>query len=358
MKPRVLMVTRIPFWLLGAGERMRLLAMVWVLGSKTELTVLFLGVMSDQDVLRLSQLRVNAAVLQMGPVVTQMDVEAAEREAFHRLCSTQTIDVCIFERIALHALLEVLPSGVRSVLDTHDLESANIESRRSQGHQVEDSLTLAGELAMFSKYDRVLLIQPEDHALVSAHLGELAMLVPHPVSFPKVPVDPDSRRLGLVASAWAANLHGLDWFADQVWPQLASIPAQMHLFGWIGNQWRPNYSAFERHGYVADFKLAWGMVDVAINPVRWGSGLKIKTVEALGHGLPLVTTSEGARGLAAAAGQAFVVADEPDAFANACKWLLNDPQARRVLGESAYAFARQHFSPKACFGELMQWIGA
>lgn len=337
---------------------MRLLAMVWVLGSQTELTVLFLGAMGDQDVLRLSQLRVNAAVLQMGPAVSPKEVRAAEREALHRLCSAQPFDVCIFERIALHALLEVLPSGIRSVLDTHDLESANIESRRSQGQQVEDSLTPAGELAMFCKYDRVLLIQREDHAQVSAHLGERAMLVPHPVSFPKVPFNPDGRRLGLVASAWAANLHGLDWFADEVWPRLESSEARVHLYGWIGDHWRPAFSSFERHGYVADFKQAWGMTDVAINPVRWGSGLKIKTVEALGHGLPLVTTSEGARGLAAAAGHAFVVADEPNAFADACRTLLNDPQARRVLGESAYTFARQHFSPKACFGELMQWIGA
>lgn len=357
MKPRVLMVTRIPFWLLGAGERMRLMAMVWILGSQTELTVLFLGAMGYQDVLRLKQLRVNAEVLQLGPVASLDQVAEAEREALHRLCRLKIFDVCIFQRIALNALLEVLPPGVRSVLDTHDLESANIESRRGQGQRVEDSLTFAMELAMFSKYDRVLLIQPQDHALVSAHLGERAMLVPHPVSFPMVPVKSEGRRLGLVASAWAANLHGMDWFADQVWPRMASTPAQMHLFGWIGDHWRPTFSAFERHGYVADFKLAWGMTDVAINPVRWGSGLKIKTVEALGHGLPLVTTSEGARGLAAAAGEAFVVADEPDAFADACKSLLNDPQARRVLGESAYAFARQHFSPKACFGELMQWVG-
>jgi ribosome biogenesis protein Tsr3 len=51
-----------------------------------------------------------------------------------------------------------------------------------------------------------------------------------------------------------------------------------------------------------------------INPVRFGAGLKIKTVEALANGLPLVTSEEGARGLASLDREAILIARNVDQF--------------------------------------------
>lgn len=352
MKQRVLVVTRIPFWLLGAGERMRLLALLWTLGLQTELTILFLGEIGDAQRQRIQQLNVRCSLVQ---VRGKGGIEA-ERTALNQLCRHQIFDTCIFQRIGLHVLLEALPTGIRTALDTHDLESVNAETRRTAGQAPANTLTFEEELTILARFDRVLLIQSEDHALVAQRLGPKALLVPHPVSFSYLPVQPDRFRLGLVGSAWAANLDGLDWFADNVWPKISHPAAELHLFGWISDVWRPTYKAFLRHGFVADFKRAWGSIDVAINPVRWGSGLKIKSVEALGHGLPLVSTSEGARGLRAAEGSGLVIADEAGEFADACSRLLADASQRLALGGAGYRFANQHFSARACFGALMQWL--
>ena len=53
-------------------------------------------------------------------------------------------------------------------------------------------------------------------------------------------------------------------------------------------------------GPVETIDVFWPNIDIAINPIRFGSGLKIKNVEALAYGLPLLTTPIGAEGLEAA----------------------------------------------------------
>jgi spore maturation protein CgeB len=74
--------------------------------------------------------------------------------------------------------------------------------------------------------------------------------------------------------------------------------------------------------------------------MRLGTGLKIKTIEALGLGRATVTSPAGASGLEGAAGDAFMVAHDAAEFADQVVRLLADPPARRALAARAIAFAR------------------
>ena len=357
-KPAVLLVTGFPFWALGDGQRMRLLALVWVLGQHVDLTILYLGQADQRDVERLQALRVRGAFHAMAaPSGPQAQVQAVRR-----LCALHRFDCCIVERLSLDHVRAALPAGVRTVLDSHDLLTERNRSRAERGLPV-DATTLEWELAAYARYDCVLMIQPEEHARVAPHLGNRVILAPHPVNFPCRAVRARGCVLGFVGANNEPNADGLDWYADAVWPLLQAGPAQTHLFGWIGDTWRPGPVAgfevgFQRHGYVADFTEVWGRIDVAINPVRWGSGLKIKSVEALGNGIPLVTTTEGARGLAHLDGTALLIADAPAAFAEACTGLLADPALRTRMGAAGHAYARQHLTAAACFGPFIDWLMA
>jgi glycosyltransferase involved in cell wall biosynthesis len=94
-------------------------------------------------------------------------------------------------------------------------------------------------------------------------------------------------------------------------------------------------------------------IDIAINPVLYGSGLKIKTVEAIAYGIPLVTTSAGAQGLHEESGRSFLLADTPEAFAAAICRLAASSDLRCQLSTQSRSFARQHLTPAACFGALL-----
>jgi glycosyltransferase involved in cell wall biosynthesis len=69
--------------------------------------------------------------------------------------------------------------------------------------------------------------------------------------------------------------------------------------------------------------------------MRFGTGLRIKVIEALAAGKAVVATSVGAEGLENAKGRALVVSDDPTEFASNVVLILRDPERRRSLGQGA-----------------------
>ena len=111
-----------------------------------------------------------------------------------------------------------------------------------------------------------------------------------------------------------------------------------------------------RIGYVRNLRRAYRDAAVVINPVRFGTGLKIKTVEALAHGKALVTTSCGVEGLEGAHGRAFLVEDDMPRFGAEVGRLLASPDARRTLAQAAAGFARAEFGRDRVYGALRQLL--
>jgi glycosyltransferase involved in cell wall biosynthesis len=74
---------------------------------------------------------------------------------------------------------------------------------------------------------------------------------------------------------------------------------------------------------------------VAIVPLRSGGGTRLKILEAMAAGAPVVSTTVGAEGLDVNDGRDILIADEPQAFAAAVLRLLSDLPQRRTLQEAA-----------------------
>lgn len=101
-------------------------------------------------------------------------------------------------------------------------------------------------------------------------------------------------------------------------------------------------------GYVSDIELArfYRKAGVAVAPLRFGAGVKGKVVEALHHGLPMVTTSVGAQGLARL-NEVAVVRDDPSACAQAIVHLMTDELAWEHASTKGSAYVIEKFSAKA-----------
>ena len=104
--------------------------------------------------------------------------------------------------------------------------------------------------------------------------------------------------------------------------------------------------------FMPRLHTAYARARVAVVPLRCGAGVKLKVVEALRHGLPLVTTPTGAQGLPGL-GDILPVTDDPAAFAAATLRLLRDDGA--WLGQSAAqsAYAEARFSRDALRESLL-----
>jgi glycosyltransferase involved in cell wall biosynthesis len=98
-------------------------------------------------------------------------------------------------------------------------------------------------------------------------------------------------------------------------------------------------------GLVADLAEELSRADVCVVPVRFGSGTRIKILEAFAHQIPVVSTTIGAEGLDISHGRELLLADDPARFADACVTALTDCELRRRLVADARAFWSRNHQP-------------
>lgn len=153
--------------------------------------------------------------------------------------------------------------------------------------------------------------------------------------------------IGLVAG-WAAgpgspNSDGLLWFGKEVYPRIkARLPhALLQVTGSMppGEVTWLEAGGVEFVGNVPDLWEFYDQIRLAISPTRFGAGVKLKTIEAIQYGVPVVCTSEGAAGLPAGAKDSIWVADDPDIFASAVVDLLSDSGVWTRFRRSCLSFA-------------------
>ena len=96
-------------------------------------------------------------------------------------------------------------------------------------------------------------------------------------------------------------------------------------------------------GWVPDIRAELARADLVVVPLRYGSGTRLKILEAFAQRIPVVSTSLGAEGLGAVDGVHFLIADSVSEFARACCRLLTDPDLRRSMVASAQAYVLEQF---------------
>jgi glycosyltransferase involved in cell wall biosynthesis len=151
-------------------------------------------------------------------------------------------------------------------------------------------------------------------------------------------LDPGRPTLGFIASDNGHNIEGLRLFVEHHWERVRDqVPdSQLILAGSVcdapGVRDIPGAVSMGRVDELFNF---YASVAAVINPCPSGSGLKMKSVEALAFGKPLVTTEEGAVGLESFAAPALFIKEiGSPGYTEACVELLLDERKRRLAGEA------------------------
>jgi len=97
-------------------------------------------------------------------------------------------------------------------------------------------------------------------------------------------------------------------------------------------------------GYVPDVRPYFEKASVFVAPLRAGSGIQTKNLEAMAMGVPVVTTSVGAMGMEAVVGKELLVADTATAFAQHVTYLLDNEHSRKTFARTARARVETNYS--------------
>lgn len=100
----------------------------------------------------------------------------------------------------------------------------------------------------------------------------------------------------------------------------------------------------ESIGFVEDIYSLLHTADIAIVPILGGGGTRLKILDYLGVGLPIITTKKGIEGINAKNGKhAIIVDDVNEEFINAIKYLIDNEQERRRIGANARRLADEEY---------------
>jgi glycosyltransferase involved in cell wall biosynthesis len=160
------------------------------------------------------------------------------------------------------------------------------------------------------------------------------------------------------AFTYHVNYEGARWFVERVLPLVQAQVSDVHLTitGNHADRPFPQVAGVTLTGFVDDVRPLLAGAAVCIVPIWQGGGTRLKILEAMALGTPVVATSKGAEGLDAQPGVHLLIADQPAAFADAVVRLLVDAPLRQRLAEHGRALVEQQYSWPLVMPRFLQLV--
>lgn len=159
---------------------------------------------------------------------------------------------------------------------------------------------------------------------------------------------PGNRIIFVGSMDYHANVDAVVRFAREVWPVVHAENPSL-VFTIVGRNPAPAVAALaalpgvEVTGTVTDVRPFYREAAASIVPLRIGGGSRLKILESLAAGVPVISTELGAEGIDATPGRDIVVADSKDELVAACRDLARDSSGRQSLIKQGRALVRAQY---------------
>lgn len=253
--------------------------------------------------------------------------------------------------------------GGTKILETHDIQSYQMAAWPLRDADTGEPAGLAGllhdEMAEMARYDHIINVAPEEHAVLSLQARASTMVIPY-VQAGKVDpsvatIEQMADREGwgswysgmkrfpvmLVGDSHQANREAGEWFVTEVYkPYLQPKGIVVAVIGKLAGVLFERFEAepgLMFTGFVKDLSTVRALSDVCVIPDRRGTGISIKALETFAEGAAFVATSTALRGLESGERNLLPRFDDPKAFADQIVHLLKDADARAFSRRQARA---------------------
>ncbi len=275
--------------------------------------------------------------------------------AISRLLKHETFDFILFEHLyplGLYKLVQKLNPNAKIILDAHNVDhllyAQEHDVSSSHKHQRIFQQIKKQELSLYKYADLFLACSNKDRLLLEQlNLNSIrGVTAPNGADTYKnifrEPISTQIPHLLFCGSLdYEPNLDGLQWFAAEIWPLIrAAIPeVRLTIIGRNPQkkliELLQNYEGIQLLGEVEDVRPYYAAACALIVPLRKGSGTRLKILEAMSLGTPIISTSIGAEGIEIVHGKHLLIADEKQNFATEVVRLLQNASLANMLAKQA-----------------------
>jgi glycosyltransferase involved in cell wall biosynthesis len=249
----------------------------------------------------------------------------------------------------------------RTVVDYDDISHRKLSRLRDiQTHflrrlytQYQVMVYRAAELHRFRGYKRIIVCSEDDRSYLAERGVSPVSVVRNGVLAPAHPATTRSRANGQALKAvflgnmsHAPNADALQFCVEEILPLAGTVIASLDVIGANAppEMQRQFGEQVRFRGFVDDIAVALQEYDVMLVPLRFGSGTKLKLLDAMAVNLPVITTDVGAEGLMLETGVSAYIANTPNEIVLALKQLSVDRESARRIAASARLLVDQHFT--------------
>ncbi len=272
------------------------------------------------------------------------------KKSFNVLLKQKQYDYIFINYASWAKLIENNPyiGNAKTILDTHDFLTAQYRKKYPIGASFQE------EIRKISLFDQALAISIEEQYLFSQFCDTTVSLATMMMEKPeRSNTRPSERRFDLiyVASKNPHNVAGAAWFMNEVYP-LISKDIRICIIGQISSFIEMHSDNITLIPFAEELHPYYHQAKIAICPMQSGTGTKIKVIEALSFGLPVVCNIRGIDGLINKTNNGCLATDDPAEFADYIMLLLRQPEAYQEQAEYAALSFNSDYEQQACYRKL------
>jgi len=210
------------------------------------------------------------------------------------------------------------------------------------------------------KFDAMTFISQSDMDRVTAVVDKSYIPLCLPVKVKNYDDKPDGHvnLLWMGGFWWHPNAEGVLWFVRSILPLIADKLAALNIrLHFLGAAPPDELKAVDDgrnifvHGFVDSLEDMLDSSHLLFVPLLSGGGVRVKILEAMSNGIPVLSTSKGCEGLGATDGLDIVVRDDAQSFADAILQLAADPEQRSRLSRACKQLLVEKYNLQDCIEE-------
>ncbi len=273
-----------------------------------------------------------------------------QKKYFENILNENSYDYIIISYVLFFPFIEnkSLTKNSKVIVDTHDFFTGQF----SQIKRTDLGKLFKTEINQLKKFDSIWAISAEEQFIFSQFLPEKEILtIPHGVES-NFTQKSETKEIDLfyVASNNPHNLNSAKWFFEKVYPLLPKH-IQITIVGRV-NQVIDDYPNVRKIEFAESLDELYQSSKVTICPMLSGTGLKIKVVESLSYGIPVVCNERGVDGLLSKINNGCLVSNNPNEFADFIEKLLNDEEYYNKISREGKEFFTQSLDENIVFKKL------